>query len=441
MKKLTYAFVLLVLSLLTSFASETIRLVALPDQRVISAEGTRDLVVKIDLISATTPKIKHRPQLNLAVVLDRSGSMSGAKIEKARQAAIGLVDQLQPGDVFSLVAYDSRVQVLIPAQKVEDKDTLRRRIQAIQPGGGTALYGGTERGAQELKTFFDHKRINRVILLSDGLANEGPSSPEEIRGLGRRLAHQGIAVTTIGVGDDYNEDIMAGLAEASDANYYFVQDTEKLPQIFARELGQLLAMTAREIEIEITAPSGVELLGLLGRSETVTQGKLVMRLDNLTAEQSRSLYLRCRVQPQPKLKSQNLANIQIRYRDELNAGAARQQELIASVRISNDPAELSKAEDKEIAAHRDLMDNAVAKEKALQLADSGDTRQAGITLKNQALKLQSSLSSAPAEVKSEMEQEIQSLNVRAEEIEVQGLSKSGRKSIQSEVYEKKNAKR
>src|SRR5258708_39630130 len=99
--------------------------------------------------------------------------------------------------------------------------------------------------------------------IAEGLANVGPSSPRELRRLGQNLSEEGIAVTTIGLGDDYNEDLMAGLAEASDANYYYVKDTEKLPQIFAKEIGELLSVAAREVRIQITCPDGDRRIGLI----------------------------------------------------------------------------------------------------------------------------------------------------------------------------------
>src|ERR1019366_3487769 len=118
----------------------------------------------------------------------------------------------------------------------------------------TALYAGVQLGETQIQSHLSSRRINRVILLSDGLANVGPSSSGQLRQLGGELSERGISVTTIGVGDDYNEDLMAGLAEASDANYYYVNDTEKLPEILAKELGGMLSVTAREVRIEIICP-------------------------------------------------------------------------------------------------------------------------------------------------------------------------------------------
>ncbi len=188
--------------------------------------GEQEVVVKIDL--RAVPHIKgERSPLNIAVVLDRSGSMAGKKLEQAKQAAAMLVDQLDDRDVFSLVAYESEVEVLVPATMASDKRALHRAIERMVSGGSTALYDGVKSGARQLEEFLSDQRINRVLLLSDGIANVGPSSSREIANLGRRISQDGIAVTTIGLGGDYNEDLLAALAEASDANYYYVQDVDR----------------------------------------------------------------------------------------------------------------------------------------------------------------------------------------------------------------------
>src|SRR5258708_38996923 len=114
--------------------------------------------------------------------------------------------------------------------------------------------------------------------IAEGCANFGPSTPIELRRLCQNLSEEGIAVTTIGVGDDYNEDLMAGLAEASDANYYYVKDTEKLPEIFAKELGEMLAVAARDVRIEIICPEGVKPLGFIGRNEKFDRQKAALNL-------------------------------------------------------------------------------------------------------------------------------------------------------------------
>src|SRR5581483_5775610 len=189
--------------------------------------------------------------------------------------------------------------------------------------------------------YFSSRRINRIILLSDGLANVGPSSTAALRHLGNELSHEGIAVTTIGVGDDYNEDLMAGLAEASDANYYYVKDTEKLPEIFARELGEMLTVAARDVRVEVVCPDGVKPLGFIGRAEKFENQKATVNLSQFTSGQDRYLMLRCLVDG----ASPEVARLRLNYLDELADGKNRSVDDVVKVGLTADTTDADKSLD------------------------------------------------------------------------------------------------
>src|SRR5271170_120378 len=333
MKKMLFSLGLAATFVTNLFAGETLQLQLVPERNLIVKNQPQEIVIKIDLSAIAGKNKVHRTPLNLAVVLDKSGSMTGAKLEKTKQAAMQLVDRLAPNDIFSLVIFSDHADVLVPAQKVEDKDALKEKIQGIEADGSTALYAGVKMGADQLQEFFSDRRINRVILLSDGLANVGPSSPRELRRLGSDLAERGISVTTIGVGDDYNEDLMAGLAEASDANYYYVQDTEKLPEIFAKELGDMLAVAARDVRIEIICPDGVKPLGFIGRAEKFEDQKAVVNLSQFTGGQDRYLFLRCLVNGD----NPEVARVNVNYKDELSDGSDQSASGVAKIDFTEDP--------------------------------------------------------------------------------------------------------
>ena len=200
-----------------------------PERDLIYSSGSREVIVQIEL-DARRPERGRRSPINLAVVLDRSGSMQGAKIEKAKQAACVAVDHLADDDYFSLVTFDNDTDVLLPPERVggvRHREDLKSRIDRIRPGGGTAIYAGVTLGAKQVRRYLEKELVNRVILLSDGLANVGPSRTSDLSALGRELRRDGLSVTTVGLGDDYNEDLMTALAEASNANYYYVRDAEK----------------------------------------------------------------------------------------------------------------------------------------------------------------------------------------------------------------------
>src|ERR1044071_707415 len=280
----------------TSLAAPDVTLRVTPDRDCIFRSGPREVIVQVEIEARKSDDTRRAP-MNLAVVLDRSGSMEGAKIEKARQAAAMAVDKLADDDIFSLVTYDTETDLLIPPERVGNRDhreDLKARIHRIQPGGSTALHAGVVLGAKQVRRFFEKERVNRIILLSDGLANVGPSSASDLARLGRELRGEGIAVSTIGLGDDYNEDLMTGVAEAGNANHYYVKDAEKLPGIFAQELGAARSLLARSIVIRIEAPDGVHLKEIIGRPEFECHDRSAeIKMPELFGAEKRKFLVRC----------------------------------------------------------------------------------------------------------------------------------------------------
>jgi len=440
--------ILLTIGLATAFnlfAGETLQLNLVPERGYVVKNSPQEVVIKIDLSAIAGHKKVRRTPLNLAVVLDRSGSMTGAKLEKTKQAAMQLVNRLGPNDIFSLVVFSDEARVLVAAQKVEDKDALKEKIQGIEADGSTALYSGVKMGADQLQEFFSSKRINRVILLSDGLANVGPSSPRELRRLGSQLAERSISVTTIGVGDDYNEDLMAGLAEASDANYYYVQDTEKLPEIFAKELGELLTVAARDVRIEIVCPDGVKPLGFIGRAEKFENQKATVSLSQFTTGKNRYLFLRCLVNgDQP-----DVAKVNVNYKDELGDGSDQSASGIARIDFTDDQKLSDKSVNGAVIAQKELMLTAVVKDEALAQADAGNYAEAAKTMTAQNRALSSVYAAAPPTVQMQLRDETNNLDYFSDRIGGAGggggfgggqYDAATRKAMQAQSYNTRNSK-
>jgi Ca-activated chloride channel family protein len=427
------------------FAGGTLNLQLVPERGYVVKNSPQEVVIKIDLSAIAGQKKARRTPLNLAVVLDRSGSMTGAKLEKTKQAAMQLVDRLAPNDIFSLVIFSDQARVLVSAQKVEDKNALKERIESIEADGSTALYSGVKMGADQLQEFFSSKRINRVILLSDGLANVGPSSPRELRRLGSQLAERGLSVTTIGVGDDYNEDLMAGLAEASDANYYYVKDTEKLPEIFAKELGELLTVAARDVRIEIICPDGVKPLGFIGRAEKFENQKTTVNLSQFTAGQNRYLFLRCIVNGDKP----EVARVNVNYKDELGDGGDQLASGIAKVDFTDNQKLSDKSVNGAVVAQKELMLTAVAKDEAMAQADAGNYSEAAKILTVQNAALSSAYPAAPPTVQMQLREETNNLNYFSDRIGGAGggggfgggqYDSATRKAMQAQSYNTRNSK-
>ena len=186
----------------------------------------------------------ERLPLNMGVVLDRSGSMSGRPLDYVRQAAKFLVEQVGANDVLSLTVFDSQVDVVFPAQRVTNKDMLKQAVDSISTGGSTNLSGGLLRGYDEALKEGRSEQVNRVLLLTDGMANVGVVDPDMLAGKAGAMLRRGVSLSTVGVGLHFNEDLLIQLAEAGKGSYYYVREADEIPGVFASELQRLLSVVA-----------------------------------------------------------------------------------------------------------------------------------------------------------------------------------------------------
>ncbi|MCB1203469.1 MAG: VWA domain-containing protein, partial [Verrucomicrobiae bacterium] len=287
--------------------------------------------------------------------------------------------------------------------------------------------------------FFDREHINRVLLLSDGIANVGPCSNREIARLGHELAKQGRSVTTIGLGEDYNEDLMTALAEASDANYYYVADAEALPGVFENELGELQSVVARGLVLEISFPEGVEPLGILGRGESIEKNRGRIAFGTLAEGQDREIFVACRVKPGPVgEKAMTLASAKLSYEGATGEGIEKTSEV--SVKSIDDVGLAEQSRVADITARAEIYRNAAATEQAIALADAGRGDEAKSQLTSQIAKLREVQSAAPAAAAAEIEREIGVLEESQSQLDADGFSKEGRKALQWNSFNRRNAK-
>jgi len=262
----------------------------LPLRPVVSSDrpSTLDLLVKI-VPPAQTIALK-RPALNLGFVIDRSGSMSGQKIEFARQAACYAVQQLQMSDRVSITVFDDQVETLVPSTPALEKSSITRKIASIQPGGSTALHAGWLQGGVQVSQYLNPEQINRVLLLSDGLANVGETNPDTIATDVHGLAKRGVSTSTMGIGNDYSEDLLEAIARSGDGNYYYIESPQQLPEIFQTELRGLMATVGHTVSLRIEPQAGVEVVDVFNDLDVNRQGDY--QLPNLVVSNSIEVVIR-----------------------------------------------------------------------------------------------------------------------------------------------------
>ncbi len=368
----------------SAFAADSVQLRLEVDRSVLPARTTDTAIIKVALDGVKLPRRDVRPPVNLALVIDRSGSMGGDKIEKAREAALEAVRQLVADDIVSVIAYDSRVETLVPAQRVGNRRRLEEAIRSLEATGGTALYGGVVRGADEVRRFSEDGRyVNRVILLSDGQANVGPSSPEELGRLGASLMREGIAVTTIGLGLGFNEDLMTRLAQRSDGNTYFVEDSSDLPRIFAAELGDVLSVVARRVVIEIEFPEGVRPLRFVGRDGVIRERKAELTLSQIYGGQEKFALIEVEVAAADAGREREIARARVSYEDALEQREATLT-AVRNVRFSATAADVVKSANHQLQADYAANVIALAKDEAIALVDANRREAAGARLREEA---------------------------------------------------------
>lgn len=217
----------------------------------------------------------RRHDLNIALVLDRSGSMGGAAIAEARKAAQYVVDHLEPGDRCGIVIYDNVAELLAPATHVTDRKRLKDLIRTIETRGSTDLHQGWLVGAEALSPFPVERAISRVILLSDGNANAGVTDPATIEAQVARLAAAGVTTSTLGLGRSFNEGLMTLIARAGRGRAYYGETAEDLMAPFREEFDLLNAIVGRKVSCLLKPVTGVS-MEVLNPYPRDAQGRIIL---------------------------------------------------------------------------------------------------------------------------------------------------------------------
>ena len=228
-----------------------------------------------------------RTPLNLALVLDRSGSMSGGKLEAVKRAARDLVLRLHPDDHVSVVAFDDQVHTVARAGTGAEQAGLLNALMALRPGGSTNLSGGWLQGRALVQEHWAAHGVNRIILLTDGLANQGVTDPGTLRQLCGQALEARVGTTTVGVGAGFDEELLAQMAEAGAGASYYIERLDQAAGVFDEELEGLLSIAAQNLTVRLLPRDAVSVSAVHHTypSRVDADGGLILTLGDLFARE------------------------------------------------------------------------------------------------------------------------------------------------------------
>ncbi|MBN4004033.1 VWA domain-containing protein [Nostoc sp. LPT] len=400
------------------------------DQSILAAGSA----LKTNILLRFRADIAKSPRrnLNLSLVIDRSGSMAGAPLHHALKAAESVVDRLEPDDILSVVVYDDEVDSVVPPQSVTNKAALKNSIRKVRAGGITNLSGGWLKGCEHVKTRLDPQKINRVLLLTDGHANMGIQDPKILTATSGQKAEEGIITTTLGFAQGFNEDLLIGMARAATGNFYFIQSIDEATEVFSIELDSLRAVVGQNLKVTLELADGVSLVDTLSLAK-VSQNdasQAVITLGELYEGEDKLLGLSlgissAEVGELPVMKLHYSADVVQNDRIQSVSGTI---DIVAKVGTVE---EAAFAATSHIILELSRLTIAKAKETGLNLAEHGKHQEAEQTLRA----LVKDLRDKGLNENFEIAEEIDQLEYFASRIAQKALGNAGRKEMLDQTYQ------
>jgi len=354
---------------------------------VLTRAKEQELYLMARIKGHSTPESKKRRPLNVSVVLDRSGSMSGDKIEYVKQATSFLVNHLTGRDMFSLVSYDNVVEVEVEPTAPVHKDGIHRIIKKLHARNSTNLSGGWLKGTQLVEQERVETGVNRVLLLTDGLANVGISDPVRLGAMARQKRNEGVTTTTIGVGLGFNEDLLTTMASEGGGAFYFIDNPDQAPSIFQEEINDLLSVVGQNLTITLTPTADVKLIRQWNTYPMSTKGEgVAFTMGDLFSDEEKLLLLQLGIPGLKELGEVVVGKLRFEY-DELKEDSVEHHVIEVDVKVNvvaGDEPALTAGPKEEVMREVLLLKAARARDDAIKRADKRDYKSASETLRSVA---------------------------------------------------------
>ena len=242
----------------------------------------KEAVLQIGFTTAFANERTDLRPLNLSLVIDKSGSMAAEdKMSRVKESLRKMIGQLRENDIVSIIVFDTEARVLCSAARVGDGNNLKRAIDSIYPGGSTNLHGGLMLGYNEAQKNFEKDATNRVILLTDGIANVGTTEPKRIAIESSEFNGQGIDLSTIGVGIDLDRELLRTLSRQGRGLFHFVADAHDIEKVFVKEVQSLISPVARRVNLEVEFDPNLEVEKVFGYAPQFEKNRVQIPLDDM----------------------------------------------------------------------------------------------------------------------------------------------------------------
>ncbi|MEZ4392105.1 MAG: VWA domain-containing protein [Polyangiales bacterium] len=288
----------------------------------------------------------RRPGVNVALVVDTSGSMDGPAMEHARAASLAMLESLRDGDRFALVTFDARARVLVPSVEL----TARRRteasasIRSMEARGTTDLAGGLRLGLLEVAQRFRADGINRVVLLSDGV----PNDRAPLEAMARSAAQHQITITALGLGTDFDETVMAQLAQTSGGRFHYVQDSSMVAGVFRDEVLRMQRVVGRNAVAVLTAGPDVEVQAVVGLPAVRSGNEVRVALGDITEGSTRDIIVRLSVPGRRNEASVEVLDATLTFADAMDGAGGCERHAFLGARSTSDDARRETGRDPEV---------------------------------------------------------------------------------------------
>lgn len=376
-----------------------------------------------------------RRALNLSLVIDRSGSMAGTPLQQAIKAAQGVVERMTEKDSLSVVIYDDTADTLLEPQLLSDPAAVRKTIGKIRAGGCTNLTGGWETGCKHIAKHKAEGRVNRVLLLTDGQANVGVTAPKEILEKVRKQAATGIATTTLGFGNNFNEDLLINMAKAGTGNFYFIESPDDAEEVFRIEVEGLSSVLAQDLKAELRLSPSVQAT-LLNQYRIESAGNGIdISLGDVYGVEEKLLAFELELSTPAAAGRLQLGKLSYRYKSEVDGKLTENRdelELFVDVKegAADEPNET-------VAVKTSQLRIAKIKDEAITYADKGELAEASRRLRQ----IIEQIKQSPIVEKFEIAEELAQLEHYAERIEKRSFDGVLRKEMLDQAYQARNRNR